>query len=132
MALGGITRFAKCFIARHWADGNSEVLRWKTYGRSGRLSPSQGQEFLPPRYTLTGTGNIFFPPLDDGQYRIWLRRWVFELSRAEQAVSSGKKIQQDFTLKVFPGFQKQLSDAEWIDSLADGTPDDKTNEEGHP
>lgn len=70
-------------------------------------------------------GQYFFPPLDAGQYRIWAQAVGFELTRAEQMISSGKRIQQDFTLKPVADFSRQLSDAEWLESLPDGTPADR-------
>src|SRR6266704_2480553 len=35
-------------------------------------------------------GEYYFPPLLDGQYRIWAQAVGFELARSEQMVSSGK------------------------------------------
>jgi len=70
-------------------------------------------------------GEYYFPPLDAGQYRIWAQAVGFELTRTEQAITPGKKIEQDFTLKPVADFSRQLSDAEWIESLPDSTPADR-------
>ena len=62
-------------------------------------------------------GDYYFPPLPDGQYRIWAQAVGFEFTRAEQAVASGKKIQQHFTLPTYKDVWRQLSDVEWFESL---------------
>src|SRR6202011_1139552 len=71
------------------------------------------------------SGEYYFEPLPDGVYRIWAQAVGFELTRAEQQIASGKKIQQDFALKPFQDAWKQLSDAEWFASLPDGTAEDR-------
>ena len=70
-------------------------------------------------------GEYYFPALPNGQYRVWAQAVGFELTRAEQTVASGKKIQQDFTLKPFSDSWKQLSDADWFASLPDDTAQDR-------
>ena len=71
------------------------------------------------------TGEYYFPTLPDGQYRMWSQAVGFELTRAEQAVSAGKKIQQNFTLPIYKDAWRQMSDVEWFQSLPDGTVDDR-------
>ena len=71
------------------------------------------------------SGQYIFPQLPDGQYRIWAQAIGFEYTRAQSAVSSGKKIEQDFTLKPYADAWRQLSSAEWLESLPDATADDR-------
>jgi len=85
---------------------------------------AQGSKITTSVYT-NQNGEYYFPLLPDGQYRIWAQAVGFELTRAEQTLSSGKKIQQDFALKPFQDAWKQLSDAEWFASLPDGTAEDR-------
>jgi streptogramin lyase len=85
---------------------------------------AQGSTITTSVYT-NQNGEYYFPVLPDGQYRIWAQTVGFELTRAEQTISSGKKIQQDFALKPFTDAWKQLSDAEWFASLPDGTAEDR-------
>ena len=85
---------------------------------------AQGKTFTTSVYT-NARGEYFFPPLDDGQYRIWAQAVGFELVRSEQAVSSSKRTQQDFNLKPLADFHKQLSGAELMESLPDATPEDR-------
>ena len=85
---------------------------------------AQGKTFSTSVYT-NQDGEYFFPPLDDGQYRIWAQAVGFELARSEQSISSGKKIEQNFTLKPLQDFHKQLSATEWMNSLPDDTPEDR-------
>jgi len=71
------------------------------------------------------SGEYYFPPLPDGQYRISAQAEGFQLTRVEKAVASGKKIEQDFALPAFKDAWKQLSDAEWFASLPDDTAEDR-------
>jgi hypothetical protein len=56
---------------------------------------------------------------------MWAQAVGFELTHAEQTISSGKKIQQNFALKPFKDIWKQFSDGEWLASLPDGTAQDR-------
>lgn len=85
---------------------------------------AQGSTMTTSVYT-NQSGDYYFPSLPDGQYRLWAQAVGFELTRAEQAISSGKKIQQDFILKPYPDTWRQLSDAEWFASLPDDTAEDR-------
>ena len=84
----------------------------------------QGKTFSTSVYT-NRDGEYYFPPLDAGQYRIWAQAVGFEAARSEQAISPGKRIQQNFTLKPLQDFQKQLSAVEWMNSLPADTPQDR-------
>ncbi len=70
-------------------------------------------------------GEYDFPPLEDGQYRIWAQATGFDRGLSEQAVTPGKNVTQNFTLKAAGNFEQQLSDAEWLESLPGDTPEDK-------
>ena len=69
-------------------------------------------------------GEYFFSRLPSGKYQMWAQAVGFELTRAEQTISSGKQIQQNFALKPFKDISKQFSDGEWLASLPDGTAQD--------
>ena len=68
-------------------------------------------------------GKYFFPPLEAGHYRVWAQAAGFETARAEQDIS--REMQQDFTLKPYKDFGRQLTGAEWIASLPDDTPENR-------
>ena len=87
---------------------------------------AQGQRktFITSVYT-NRSGEYYFPPLENGQYKIWAQAIGFAPSRAEQSVVPGKKIQQNFTLKPIEVFHKQLSGTEWADSLPADSPEDR-------
>lgn len=85
---------------------------------------AQGKTFTTSVYT-DHDGNYFFPSLADGQYQMWAQAVGFESVRTEPSVSSGKKIQQNFTLQPLQDFHKQLSATEWANSLPQGTPEDR-------
>lgn len=70
-------------------------------------------------------GSYFLPQLDSGHYKIWAQAVGFETGKAELDVSPGKKLQQDFTLKILPDFHKQLSGTEWLESLPNENPEDR-------
>ncbi len=139
---GGFNGFVRvlCFLAAVFWVGLpvSQTASLPSAGLMGTVKSSDGKPlegvavsarakdktFSTSVYT-NQDGEYFFPPLDDGQYRIWAQAVGFEMARSEQAISSGKKILQNFTLQPFPDFHKQLSATEWMNSLPDDTPEDR-------
>jgi streptogramin lyase len=85
---------------------------------------ADGRTFTTSVYT-DRKGKYFFPPLGDGHYKVWAQAIGFEAGRAELKVVAGKTIAQDFTLKTFKDFYKQLSGTEWMNSLPEDTPADR-------
>ena len=71
------------------------------------------------------SGAYSFPSLDEGRYSIWAQAVGFEEAKAEQAISSGKKIQQNFSLKRLQDFSRQLSGDELMASIGGDTPQDQ-------
>jgi len=74
-------------------------------------------------------GQYYFPTLADGRYKVWAQAVGFEMARGEVAFTSGKKIEQNFTLRSVKNFEMQLSSAEWAESLPDDTPEDRRMKE---
>lgn len=71
-------------------------------------------------------GAYAFPTLDTGRYRVWAQAVGFDRPVADAAVATGKPMQQDFTLKPLQTFiNRQLSTAEWIESLPAETSQDR-------
>jgi virginiamycin B lyase len=70
-------------------------------------------------------GEYSFPRLPSGKYHMWTQAVGFELTAADQTISSGKKIQQNFALKPFEEIWRQFSDGEWLASLPDDNPHDR-------
>jgi virginiamycin B lyase len=85
---------------------------------------AQGSTITTSVYT-DRNGEYYFPPLPAGQYRLWTQTVGFGLRRVDRALSLGKRIQQDFTLKTSSVYWKQLSDVEWFASLPDDTAADR-------
>jgi streptogramin lyase len=88
---------------------------------SARLS---GQSFTTSVFT-DHDGEYYFPALTDGRYRVWAQAVGFDMARGEVAVSSGKKIEQNFSMAPRKDFYKQLSSTEWAESLPGDTPEDQ-------
>ncbi|OFV98517.1 MAG: hypothetical protein A3H28_09145 [Acidobacteria bacterium RIFCSPLOWO2_02_FULL_61_28] len=76
-----------------------------------------------------GDGQYYFPALAEVRYKVWAQAVGFEMARGELAVASGKKFQQNFTLRPMKDFQMQLSGAEWAESLPGDTPEDRRMKE---
>jgi streptogramin lyase len=70
-------------------------------------------------------GQYSFPPLPNGQYRVWAQAVGFAREAGDQALASGQKASRDFTMKPVQNFVRQLSDVEWLNSLPDLTPEDR-------
>jgi streptogramin lyase len=70
-------------------------------------------------------GEYFFPVLGDGEYTVWAHAVGFKTGAADVNISAGKRTAQDFTLQPLEDFSKQLSGAEWFESLPEGTPQDR-------
>ena len=70
-------------------------------------------------------GTYYFPPLKDGQYKVWTQAVGFEFTRVEQAVSSSKKTELNLTVKPYAEAWRQLSDIEWFESLPNATAEDR-------
>lgn len=71
-------------------------------------------------------GTYAFPALDAGRYRVWAQAVGFDRPLAEAMVTPGKPMQQDFTLKPMQNFiDRQLSTAEWLESLPADTSADR-------
>jgi streptogramin lyase len=71
------------------------------------------------------SGNYAFPPLDAGQYRVWAQAVGFETSWTDQQLASGRRAQQNFSLKTTNDVAPQMSGTEWLASLPEATPEDR-------
>jgi streptogramin lyase len=70
-------------------------------------------------------GNYYFPPLPDGNYRIWANAIKFETARSN--VSVGRAKHQDFVMKLITDQEawiKQLPGDEFLAALPGDTPED--------
>lgn len=86
---------------------------------------AQGKTVTTSVYT-NQDGEYFFPDsLSAGQYQIWAQAVGFQMARLEGAISSGKTLQQDFSLQPLRNFEKQLSGTEWENSLPTATAEDR-------
>lgn len=74
-------------------------------------------------------GQYYFPQISNGNYKVWAQAVGFEMAGGEVSYSSGRKIEQNFTLRPTSDFSKQLSGAEWAQSLPDSTPEDRRMKE---
>ena len=70
-------------------------------------------------------GAYTFPQLEAGSYQIWAQAVGFDRPVAQDIITSGKATRQDFTLKPIQNFERQLSSAEWLESLPDATSTDR-------
>jgi len=70
-------------------------------------------------------GQYHFPDLTNGNYKVWAQAVGYEMAGGETAYATGKKLEQNFTLRPTKDFAKQLSGTEWAESLPDSTPEDR-------
>ncbi len=87
-----------------------------------------GQTFTTSVFTGQ-EGEYYFPPLADGRYRIWAQAVGYEMAGGEVSVSSGRKIEQNFSMQSREDWFQQLSSVEWAESLPDSTPEDRRMKE---
>ena len=85
---------------------------------------ANAQTFTTSVYT-DSDGQYYFPQLSNGSYKVWAQAVGFEMAGGEVAYASGRKIEQNFTLRPTSDFSMQLSGAEWAESLPDSTPEDR-------
>jgi streptogramin lyase len=83
-----------------------------------------GESFTTTVYTDL-SGRFAFPPLSNGQYKVWAQAVGFATSTAEAALSGEAKKQVDLTLASLADFHRQLSGTEWAASLPEETPEDR-------
>ena len=84
---------------------------------------ADSQTFTTSVYT-DADGQYHFPQLKNGNYKVWGQAVGYEMASGELAYASGKKIEQNFTMRPTSDFAMQLSGAEWAESLPDSTPED--------
>ncbi|MGH9786367.1 MAG: carboxypeptidase-like regulatory domain-containing protein, partial [Terriglobia bacterium] len=89
---------------------------------------ANSQTFSTSVYT-DRDGQYYFPQLASGNYKVWAQAVGFEMAGGEVPYASGRKIEQNFTLRSTKDFSKQLSGAEWAESLPDSTPEDRRMKE---
>ena len=70
-------------------------------------------------------GAYAFPQLEAGSYQVWAQAVGFDRPVAQGVITAGKATRQDFTLKPIQNFERQLSSAEWLESLPDATSADR-------
>ena len=115
--------------------GGTQVVSSSESGLSGTIKSAEGQpmegvvvsaraggkSFTTSVYT-DQNGAYFFPSLDTGHYKVWAQAVGFQAGRAAVKLSDEKKVQQDFALETLKDFSRQLSGAEWMNSLPEETP----------
>src|ERR1700686_4783332 len=120
-----LTGFRICgflFLAMYAVHPAAQTAPLPSTGLMGTVKSSDGKPLegvvvsaKAPGSTITTSvytnqsGEYYFPPLPDGQYRISAQAEGFQLTRVEKTVASGKKIEQDFALPPFKDAWKQLS-----------------------
>ena len=83
-----------------------------------------GKSFTTSVYT-DQKGAYYFPELASGHYKEWAQAVGFQAGYAEVALSGDKKVQQNFIMEALEDFSRQLSGAEWMNSLPENTPMDR-------
>ena len=137
--ISGLFQVASLLALIVWAGSHSAAAAsLPSTGLQGKVKSADGKPMegvavsaRVPGTTITTSvytnsdGEYYFPPLAEGQYQIWAQAVGFQKDHAEQAVASGKKIQQNFTLKTLQDYHMQLSGTEWANSLPDDTTEDR-------
>ena len=68
-------------------------------------------------------GAYLFPPLENGEYRVWAQAVGYDAGRATVNVDTMSHRRQDFTLQTIDDFTSQLSGTEWMAALPEDTPE---------
>jgi streptogramin lyase len=68
------------------------------------------------------SGNYYFPPMAGGKYKVWAQAITFDTGRGEVDLGAAKR--QDFALKPFKDFVRQLPGDMVLAALPDATPED--------
>lgn len=89
------------------------------------VSARARQETITTSVWTDQSGRYYFPPLEDGDYGVWAQAVGFDRPVAGHALTAGKTIEQNFTLKPIEDYLYQLSTAEWLESLPGGTAADR-------
>ena len=82
---------------------------------------ANGSNVVTSVFTDEG-GNYYFPPLANGNYSVWAQAITFDTGRSDVDLSTAKR--QDFTLKPFKDFVRQLPGDMILAALPDETPED--------
>ena len=125
-----VTALMLCPSARAYgADENSSLLAGTVKSDSGEKmagvtvsAKAEGKAITTSIFT-DQQGDYYFPPMQAGQYEVWVQADTFATARAKIDLTSTRH--QDFVLKPIKDFQRQLTGDQLLASLPDGTPDDR-------
>jgi len=125
-----VAALALCASARAYgADENSSLLAGTVKSDSGEKmagvtvsAKAEGKAITTSIFT-DQQGDYYFPPMQAGQYEVWVQADTFATARAKIDLTSTRH--QDFVLKPIKDFQRQLTGDQLLASLPDGTPDDR-------
>jgi len=90
----------------------------------GVSARNSGETFTTTVYT-DQTGRYIFPPISNGQYKVWAQAVGFDLAMTEVGLAGTGTKQVDLTLPALADFHRQLSGTEWAASLPEDTPNDR-------
>lgn len=82
----------------------------------GVSARNDAQTFTTTVYT-DQNGAYSFPHLESGQYRIWAQAVGFDAAVKEENLVNGQNKRVELTLPALKDFYRQLSGAEWVESL---------------
>jgi streptogramin lyase len=124
IALGAVTLASQPALADTPLSGRITSASGEAMGGVVVSAKAQGSPITTSVYT-DPAGNYFFPPLPDGNYRVWAQAVQFE--RAASNVVVGKSRQQNFVLKPITDREawiRQLPGDEFLAALPGDTPED--------
>src|SRR6266481_9622426 len=78
----------------------------------GVSARNSGETFTTTVYT-DQTGRYIFPPISNGQYKVWAQAVGFDLATTEVRLAGTGTKQVDLTLAPLADFHRQLSGTEW-------------------
>ncbi|HWF13560.1 MAG TPA: carboxypeptidase regulatory-like domain-containing protein [Candidatus Acidoferrales bacterium] len=105
-------------------SGTVESTDGKPLGGIGVSARGANNTFTTTVYT-DDAGRYLFPPMENGQYKIWAQAVGFEIFKGDATLSDGTEKQMEIKLATLTDFHKQLSGTEWAESLPEDTPDDR-------
>lgn len=103
------------------------ILRGEVKGPSGEVlegvpvsARADGETITTSVYT-NEAGSYEFPPLHEGNYRVWAQAVGFEAAQRQAQIGRSGPVQLPFSLKQLADFTRQLSAQEWLAALPEDT-----------
>jgi streptogramin lyase len=108
--------FSRSVAGKGVLAGTVKSVEGKPLAGVGVSARCDAQTFTTTVYT-DQNGNYSFPQLEPGDYRIWAQAVGFDSTVKDAVLATGHSNRVELTVSPLKDFSKQLSGAEWVESL---------------